>query len=202
MNNEAYVGAAGDKQPRESGNRQPALDHPYPGGLRKSLRSVTHELEMQRSLHRYRTKLEMSQPQKTKKLEFPERVLLLRNRMKLNQVQFGEKLGVSDEYVSQIEKGKRDPGETLKLLVAELEGKFQLGPAADSNSGSVLHESSPEYHTPPDDEEDWRHRALLAEKEVLKLKRAMQQLIATDSIKFDETPAPKPQPFSPPDPRK
>ena len=76
----------------------------------------------------------MSQQLKSKKLDFPERVNLLRKRMGLNQVQFAQELGVSDEYVSQIEKGKRDPGETVKILVGHLEEKFQLGEAVDSNS--------------------------------------------------------------------
>lgn len=76
----------------------------------------------------------MSQQLKSKKLDFPERVNLLRKRMGLNQVQFGQELGVSDEYVSQIEKGKRDPGETVKILVGHLEGKFQLDEPVVSNS--------------------------------------------------------------------
>ncbi len=61
--------------------------------------------------------------------------------MQLNQVQFAKELGVSDEYVSQIERGKRDPSDGLKILVGKLEEKFQLN--SNSAEPGVAQEEPP-----------------------------------------------------------
>lgn len=120
----------------------------------------------------------MSQQQNPKLLEFAKRVISLRNRMGLNQVDFGKTLGVSDEYVSQIEKGKRDPGDTLKILVGFLEAKFQLRIGSDSNSVVPpvdLREESAEYKT----SNEWKDEALKLRSEVTRLKVVIQILAAT-----------------------
>lgn len=102
----------------------------------------------------------MSQQLNQKKLEFAERVILLRRRMGLNQVEFGKELGVSDEYVSRIEKGKQMPSPGLQILVGTLEGKFQPEKAFDSNS---VKPPVDRLVDAPDDKTDWKRRAILAE---------------------------------------
>lgn len=95
--------------------------------------------------------------------------------MGLNQVEFGQKLGVSDEYVSQIEKGKKLPGEGLQILVGTLEEKFQPCIPADSNSvepGVEMQEKGSEYQTGS----EWKARAEKAEAEVRRLRAAIQAL--------------------------
>lgn len=122
----------------------------------------------------------MSQQINQKKLEFAERVILLRRRMNLSQVEFGKKLGVSDEYVSQIEKGKKLPGEGLQILVGTLEGKFQPLTPTDSNSVEppvALHDDAPEYLTTV----QWKDKALKAEAEVKRL-RLINRLLTNEGI--------------------
>lgn len=60
----------------------------------------------------------MSQP---KKSEISERFILYRKRAGLNQSQLGEVLGISNDYVSLIETGRREPGPSLLKLFTSLE---------------------------------------------------------------------------------
>jgi transcriptional regulator with XRE-family HTH domain len=45
-----------------------------------------------------------------KKLEIPERVRGFRSRAKLSQQELAERLGVTNNYISMIERGKKAPG--------------------------------------------------------------------------------------------
>lgn len=56
-----------------------------------------------------------------KKLEFAERVREFRGRAKLSQDELGERLGVSGNYISMIELGKKSPGPSLRKLFESLE---------------------------------------------------------------------------------
>jgi transcriptional regulator with XRE-family HTH domain len=56
-----------------------------------------------------------------KKLELPERIREFRNRINLSQDELGERLGVSGNYISMIELGKKTPGPSLRKLFETLE---------------------------------------------------------------------------------
>jgi DNA-binding transcriptional regulator YiaG len=47
----------------------------------------------------------------------PEEINKLRMRLKLSQPAFGNRLGVSGNYVYLLEKGVKNPSKTLKLLL-------------------------------------------------------------------------------------
>ena len=56
-----------------------------------------------------------------KKLELPDRIRDFRRRIRLSQDEFGERLGVSGNYISMIELGKKAPGPSLRKLFEAIE---------------------------------------------------------------------------------
>jgi len=56
-----------------------------------------------------------------KKLELSKRVREFRIRAKLSQEELGERLGVSGNYISMIELGKKEPGAGLRISFEMLE---------------------------------------------------------------------------------
>jgi len=56
-----------------------------------------------------------------KKFEIAERVRAFRGRAKLSQDELAERLGVSGNYISMIELGKKSPGTSLRKLFESLE---------------------------------------------------------------------------------
>jgi transcriptional regulator with XRE-family HTH domain len=71
-----------------------------------------------------------------KKLELSERVREFRVRAKLSQEELGELMGVSGNYVSMIELGKKSPGSTLRKLFDIFEQSLQYQtPAQTSAAG-------------------------------------------------------------------
>ena len=56
-----------------------------------------------------------------KKLELSKRVRDFRIRAKLSQEELGDRLGVSGNYISMIELGKKEPGPGLRILFEKLE---------------------------------------------------------------------------------
>lgn len=56
-----------------------------------------------------------------KKLELPERIREFRRSIRLSQDEFGERLGVSGNYISMIELGKKSPGPSLRKLFEAIE---------------------------------------------------------------------------------
>jgi transcriptional regulator with XRE-family HTH domain len=76
-----------------------------------------------------------------KKLEFPERVREFRGRAKLSQDDLGERLGVSGNYISMLELGKKAPGPSLRKLFESIE-QSPLYRAAGGSSGWELRDST------------------------------------------------------------
>jgi transcriptional regulator with XRE-family HTH domain len=70
-----------------------------------------------------------------KKLEFAERVREFRGRAKLSQEELGERLGVSGNYVSMIELGKKLPGTTLRKFFEAFEQSPQYQTPAQTSAG-------------------------------------------------------------------
>lgn len=64
-----------------------------------------------------------------KKLELHDRIREFRRRIKLSQDEFGERLGVSGNYISMIELGKKSPGPSLRKLFESMEHSplYKLG---------------------------------------------------------------------------
>ncbi len=58
----------------------------------------------------------------------PQQIKKLRDRLWLSQDEFGERIGVTRNYVYYLEKGVRQPSKTLKLLLdyidIEVDGIF------------------------------------------------------------------------------
>jgi transcriptional regulator with XRE-family HTH domain len=54
-------------------------------------------------------------------LEFPQRIREFRRRFKFSQHELGERLGVSGNYVSMLELGKKPPGPSLRKLFETIE---------------------------------------------------------------------------------
>jgi len=58
----------------------------------------------------------------------PQQIKNLRDRLWLSQDEFGERIGVTRNYVYYLEKGVRQPSKTLKLLLdyidMEVDGIF------------------------------------------------------------------------------
>ncbi len=58
----------------------------------------------------------------------PQQIKKLRDRLWLSQDEFGERIGVTRNYVYYLEKGVRQPSKTLKLLLdyidMEVDGIF------------------------------------------------------------------------------
>ena len=54
-------------------------------------------------------------------LEFPQRIREFRRRFKFSQHELGERLGVSGNYVSMLELGKKPPGLSLRKLFETIE---------------------------------------------------------------------------------
>ncbi len=50
----------------------------------------------------------------------PKEIKDLRTKLKLSQEGFGNFIGVTREYVNYLEKGRRNPGETLKILLSRI----------------------------------------------------------------------------------
>jgi len=63
----------------------------------------------------------MSQHKKLEKLELCKRIREFRLRAKLSQEELGDRLGISGNYVSMIELGKKAPGPSLHKLFEALE---------------------------------------------------------------------------------
>jgi DNA-binding transcriptional regulator YiaG len=55
----------------------------------------------------------------------PEEILTLRGSMNLSQPVFGTLLGVSGNYIYLLEKGVKQPGKTLRLLLCFIETDFK-----------------------------------------------------------------------------
>jgi transcriptional regulator with XRE-family HTH domain len=70
-----------------------------------------------------------------KKLEFAERVRAFRGRAKLSQGELAGRLGVSGNYVSMIELGKKLPGATLRKLFDTFEQSPQYQAPAQMSGG-------------------------------------------------------------------
>lgn len=60
--------------------------------------------------------------------DFSHKVVALRSRLGLNQADFAHRLGISRNYVSQLEQG-REPGPSLRQLVELLDEQTQAGPS-------------------------------------------------------------------------
>lgn len=88
--------------------------------------------------------LRMSQQ---KKLEISERVREFRGRAKLSQDELGERLGVSGNYISMIELGKKSPGSSLRKLFESLEQSPLYRTSGDAGPG-VLKETFPGHSGP------------------------------------------------------
>ena len=56
-----------------------------------------------------------------KTVELGPRMREFRNRAKLSQIELGERLGVSGNYISMLELGKKDPGPSLAKLFESME---------------------------------------------------------------------------------
>lgn len=126
----------------------------------------------------YRTKFEMSQHLNQKKLEISYRFALLRKHVG-NQTELAKLLGISSDYVSMIETGKREPGPRLLKDFEEIERKFGLAKSETSDSVMSpleLKEDPPEYGV----QSNWQRRAEEAEAENQKLKQAIRALIGDD----------------------
>ena len=63
-------------------------------------------------------------------LEFPQRIREFRRRFKFSQHELGERLGVSGNYVSMLELGKKPPGPSLRKLFETIEQSHKHLPAA------------------------------------------------------------------------
>lgn len=80
-----------------------------------------------------------------KKLEIAERVRAFRGRAKLSQDELGERLGVSGNYISMIELGKKSPGPPLRKLFESLEqSPMYRTPSGDGSGGLKEAPVSPE----------------------------------------------------------
>ncbi|MCX5804395.1 MAG: helix-turn-helix transcriptional regulator [Proteobacteria bacterium] len=53
----------------------------------------------------------------------PEKIKDLRKEMDLTQKDFGDRIGVTREYVNKLEKGVRRPGKTMCILLDCIEQK-------------------------------------------------------------------------------
>ena len=62
-------------------------------------------------------------------LEFPQRIREFRRRFKFSQHELGERLGVSGNYVSMLELGKKPPGPSLRKLFETIEQSHKHQPA-------------------------------------------------------------------------
>ena len=51
----------------------------------------------------------------------PEEIKKLREKYKLSQNSFGERLGVSRNYIYYLERGEKTPSKTLRLLLNYIE---------------------------------------------------------------------------------
>jgi transcriptional regulator with XRE-family HTH domain len=56
-----------------------------------------------------------------KTIELGPRMRNFRNRARLSQIELGERLGVSGNYISMLELGKKDPGPSLAKLFESME---------------------------------------------------------------------------------
>ena len=75
-----------------------------------------------------------------KKLELSKRVRDFRIRAKLSQEELGDRLGVSGNYISMIELGKKEPGPGLQILFESLERSPMYGESA--HGGMELRDSA------------------------------------------------------------
>ena len=53
----------------------------------------------------------------------PEKIKDLRKEINLTQKDFGDRIGVTREYVNKLEKGARRPGKTMRILLDCIEQK-------------------------------------------------------------------------------
>jgi DNA-binding XRE family transcriptional regulator len=53
----------------------------------------------------------------------PNKIKAFRNSLRLSQVNMGELLGVSDNYVYMLEKGERSPGKSPCLLMDRIKAE-------------------------------------------------------------------------------
>lgn len=60
-------------------------------------------------------------------MEFPQRLLALRNSLNLTQEEFGLRLGLGGNYVSLLENGKRQPSDGVLRHVELIERSVELG---------------------------------------------------------------------------
>ena len=76
-----------------------------------------------------------------KKLGISKRVRGFRIRAKLSQEELGERLGVSGNYISMIELGKKEPGPGLRILFESMEQSPLYGELP--GAGMELRDASP-----------------------------------------------------------
>jgi transcriptional regulator with XRE-family HTH domain len=73
-----------------------------------------------------------------KKLELTKRIREFRKRADLSQVELGDRLGVSGNYISMIEVGKKDPGPSLRKLFEAIEHSPLYSGGASDVPGNPL----------------------------------------------------------------
>jgi SOS-response transcriptional repressor LexA len=67
-------------------------------------------------------------------MEFQERLLNLRNRLGLTQVQMGPRLGLSPNHISALERGSKIPSDGVTTLVSLMERAVDAGLYSDEAS--------------------------------------------------------------------
>ena len=67
----------------------------------------------------------------------PEEIRIFRKAQKMNQSDFGRMIGVTQVYMSYLEKGVRHPSTTLRLLLDCLEREYTRRGKGGDQDGSI-----------------------------------------------------------------
>ena len=65
----------------------------------------------------------------------PKDIRELRLKLNLTQQAFAEEVGVSREYINYLEKGVRNAGKTLKILLSRIESEIEKGERRKNGKG-------------------------------------------------------------------
>lgn len=78
-------------------------------------------------------------------MEFPPRLLQLRQRLGLTQEEMATRLGISSNYVSLLEKGRKDPSPAIERHVELIERMQDAGMTGGYGDGTTLRDEPAHY---------------------------------------------------------